>query len=233
MTTLIWSDEFDGPAGAPPDPAVWSFEVGGPGQHNDELQAYTAENATLDGDGNLAIVVRRDGAGFTSARLVTKGRFTFTYGLVEARIRLPRGLWPAFWMLGDDIDDAGWPACGEIDVLENFGDSPSVVHGTLHGPGYAGPDGITAAHDAGADLSDDFHVYAVDRQPSSISWYVDGHRYQTLTPADVPAGEWPFDHDFYLLLNVAVGGTLSPAPTDETAFPQSMLIDWIRVTRTV
>jgi beta-glucanase (GH16 family) len=149
--SLVWSDEFDGAAGSRVDAAVWRPEVGGHGWGNSELQYYTdsVENAALDGAGNLAIVARhiephrRDrrfsGCPYTSARLISKDRFAFSYGLVQARMRVPsgRGLWPAFWMLGQNIDHVGWPQCGEIDVMENFGKDPTVVHGTVHGPGYS------------------------------------------------------------------------------------------------
>jgi beta-glucanase (GH16 family) len=228
-----WVDDFDGPAGAPVDPATWGFEVGGHGWGNAELQTYTdgTANAALDGGGNLALTVRRDPAGgFTSARLVSKDRFAFRYGLVSARIRLPggRGVWPAFWMLGQDIDAASWPGCGEIDVMENFGTEPSTVYGTVHGPGYAGRSGVTGAYDAGVDLADDFHEYAVHWEPGRIRWLLDGHPYHQVMPDDLP-GAWVFDHDFYLLLNVAVGGTFSVPPAADLAFPRTMLVDRIRV----
>jgi beta-glucanase (GH16 family) len=132
--------------------------------------------------------------------LTTKDRVAFAYGLVQARIRLPegRGIWPAFWMLGQNIEQVGWPACGEIDIMENFGKDPTLVHGTLHGPGYAGPDGITAAHDARVALADDFHVYSIHWEPERIRWYLDDQCYSTLTPARLHDGRWVFDHDFYL-----------------------------------
>jgi beta-glucanase (GH16 family) len=240
---VVWSEEFDGAAGQPLDPAIWRHEVGGHGWGNQELQCYTdsPENAALDGGGNLAIVVRRPderqrqgrfgGCEYTSARLVTKDRVAFTYGLVQARVRLPRGrgIWPALWMLGQDIDEIGWPACGEIDVMENFGKDPAVVHGTVHGPGYAGTAGITASHQAGASLADDFHLYSVSWEPDRICWYLDDELYGTLTPDDLQGRPWVFDHDFFLLVNVAVGGTFSQRPDSSTSFPATMLIDYIRV----
>jgi beta-glucanase (GH16 family) len=230
---VTWVEDFDGPAGAPVDRSSWGFEVGGHGWGNAELQAYThlADNACLDGRGNLAVTVRRDArGGYTSARLITKDRFAFRYGTVSARIRLPggRGIWPAFWMLGQDIDAVGWPGCGEIDILENFGTDPTVVHGTVHGPGYAGESGVTGSWDAGVDLADDFHDYAVRWEPGRISWLLDGRSYHQVRPADLP-GPWVFDHDFYLLLNVAVGGRFSVPPPADLAFPRTMLVDWISV----
>jgi beta-glucanase (GH16 family) len=231
--TARWAQEFDGPAGAPVDPAVWSFETGGHGWGNGELQHYTAgtANAALDGAGSLAVTVRRPEPGrYTSARLITKDRIAFRYGLVSARIRLPggRGVWPAFWMLGQDIDAVGWPACGEIDVLENFGTDPGSVRGTVHGPGFAGPAGITGGTRAGGDLSEGFHDYAVHWEPDRVTWLLDGVPYHAVTPADLP-GPWVFDHAFYLLLNVAVGGAMSVPPADDLELPRSMLVDSVRV----
>lgn len=241
--SLAWSDEFDGATGSPVDLAVWQPEVGGDGWGNQELQYYTnsSDNAALDGAGNLAIMVRRTasqsrnrrfgGCPYTSARLITRDRVAFSYGLVQARIRLPegRGMWPAFWMLGQDIDQVGWPQCGEIDVMENFGKDPTTVRGTVHGPGYAGADGITAAHDAGVRLADDFHLYSVHWQPERIRWYLDDQLYSTVTPDDLQGKPWVFDHNFFLLLNVAVGGTFSVSPDPSATFPQTMLVDYIRV----
>jgi beta-glucanase (GH16 family) len=240
--SLVWSDEFDGAAGSPADPATWQPEVGGHGWGNEELQYYSdsTENAALDGAGNLAIVARRvdprlrgrvEGCEYSSARLVSKGRVGFSHGLVQARIRLPRGrgIWPAFWMLGQDIDEVGWPHCGEIDVMENFGTNPAVVHGTVHGPGYSGAAGITASYRADVALADAFHVYAVHWEPDRIRWYLDHRLYATVTPDDLRGNRWVFDHEFYLLLNVAVGGTLSVDPDPSAAFPQAMLVDYVRV----
>jgi beta-glucanase (GH16 family) len=241
--SLAWADEFDGAAGSPADPATWRPEVGGHGWGNDELQYYTdsSHNAALDGAGNLAIVVRRvdprpghtrfGGRGYTSARLLSKDRVACSYGLVQARIRLPggRGIWPAFWMLGQDIDDVGWPRCGEIDVMENFGRDPTLVHGTVHEPGYAGAAGITASHDAGTNLADDFHVYSVHWEPDRIRWYLDDALFGTVTPGDLGDNPWVFDHDFFLLLHVAVGGSFSEPPDGSTTFPQAMLVDYVRI----
>jgi beta-glucanase (GH16 family) len=210
---------------------------------NQELQYYTgsSDNAALDGAGNLAITVRNtdrqlrdrrfDGCPYGSARLVTKDHVSFAYGLVQSRIRLPqgRGIWPAFWMLGDNIDQVGWPDCGEIDVMENFGKDPTVVQGTVHGPGYAGAAGITASYQADASLADDFHAYVVHWVPERIRWYLDDQLYSTVTPDDLQGNPWVFDHDFFLLLNVAVGGAFSVSPDPSTKFLQAMLVDYIRI----
>jgi beta-glucanase (GH16 family) len=240
---LTWAEEFDGPAGGPPDPRTWWHETGGHGWGNAELQYYTGEtgNAALDGAGHLAITARRadpalaaaryGGCGYTSARLASKDLKSVRYGLIEASIKLPggRGIWPAFWLLGTDIDRVGWPDCGEIDIMENFGIDPAQVQGNVHGPGYAGANGISGGLNAAASLADDFHVYAVRWEPERIRWYLDETCYHTVTPADLRGRPWLFDHDFYLLLNVAVGGTASVPPDSSTTFPQTMLVDYVRV----
>jgi beta-glucanase (GH16 family) len=229
---ITWSDDFDGPAGSPPG-AWWTAEVG-PGADR-ELQTYRAQNAALDGAGRLAITARREPDGArTSARLITKGAVALRHGRVEARIQVPagRGMWPAFWMLGTDIDAVGWPECGEIDVMEVVGSEPRTVHGTLHGPGYAGVEhGIGTAHDTGEPLADGFHVYGVDWRPGRVTWLLDGEPYATLEPADVPAGAWRCENEFYLLLNLAIGGPWPGNEVEEPQLPASMLVDWVRVRR--
>ena len=241
--SLAWAEEFDGRAGSPADPGNWRAETGGHGWGNAELQYYTrgTANAALDGAGNLVITAARpgarlaatryDGCQYTSARLITKDLKSFRYGLIQARIKLPagRGIWPACWMLGTDIDTAGWPGCGEIDVMENFGTNPDLVHGTVHGPGYSGDGGITASLDTGGPLSAGFHVYSVCWEPGRIRWYADQALYHTVTPAGLRGRPWVFDHDFYLLINVAVGGRPAQPPERSTAFPQAMLINYVRV----
>jgi beta-glucanase (GH16 family) len=244
----VWHDEFDGPAGASFDSTKWVAETGGQGFGNQERQFYTTrvENVALDGAGHLVITARAEPPSsayecwygtcrYTSARLRTKGLFEQTYGRFEARIRVPRGqgLWPAFWMLGADIDAVGWPQSGEIDIMEHIGREPAVVHGTLHGPGYAGAEGIGQADTlARGGYADDFHIFAVVWEPEEIRWYVDGRQYHRMTPADLPRGtEWVFDHDFFLLLNVAVGGSWPGDPDASTTFPQQMVVDYVRVYR--
>jgi beta-glucanase (GH16 family) len=246
--TLAWSDEFEGPVGATIDGSKWVAETGGDGWGNQERQYYTAraENVSLDGGGRLVITARAEPATsayrcwygscrYTSARLKTKGRFEPTYGRVEARIRVPRGqgLWPAFWMLGGDIDRVGWPQCGEIDVMENIGREPSVAHGTMHGPGYSGASGIGGAHTLTiGSLADDYHVFAVEWAAGEIRWLVDETEYRRSTPSDLPPGApWVFDHSFFLLLNVAVGGGWPGDPDASTVFPQQMLVDYVRAYR--
>jgi beta-glucanase (GH16 family) len=233
--TLRWSDEFTGAAGTRPDPARWSYDLGATGWGNAELQEYTdaPSNAALDGRGNLAIVARYEGGRYTSARLKTQDRYTQRYGRIEARIRIPEGtgLWPAFWMLGDNIGEVGWPTSGEIDIMENVGREPSVIHSSLHGPGFSAGNNLTAARtlQRGA-WHEGFHVFAAEWGPRSIAFSVDGAEHARFRPADVPAGgQWVFDHPFFVLLNVAVGGNWPGTPDGSTRFPQTMLVDYLRL----
>jgi beta-glucanase (GH16 family) len=243
--TLTWSDEFEGPDGTAVDPTKWNQETGNGGWNaNRELEYYTpgTANAVVSG-GSLVITATDSGASaytcgygtcqYTSARFNTKGKFSQAYGLFEARIQIPRGqgLWPAFWTLGDDIGTAGWPTCGEIDIMENIGSQPPTNHGSLHGPGYSGGHPLTGSIsiDAGA-LADDFHVYDIEWAPNVVRFYLDGVLYETHTSADVPAGDkWVYDHPFFVILNVAVGGTFPGSPNASTTFPQTMKVDYVRV----
>jgi beta-glucanase (GH16 family) len=234
---LAWRDEFNGPRNAPPDPLKWTYDLGDGGWGNRELEVYTKspENVFQDGHGHLVIrAVKTNSGQFTSARLKTQGKFSVTYGTIAARMRIPRGqgLWPAFWMLGQDIGSAGWPKCGEIDVMENIGREPGIVHGTVHGPGYSGKGGISARYALpnGKPLFDKFHVYAVKWSPGRIQFSLDGRAYATVTPASLPQGtEWVYNHPFFLLLNLAVGGAWPGNPDRTTQFPQELLVDWVRV----
>jgi beta-glucanase (GH16 family) len=234
---LVWSDEFDGPADAAPDRTKWTYDLGQTGWGNQELENYTnsTANAYLDGSGHLVIqAIAEPGGKYTSARLKTQGLAAFTYGRIEARIQVPfgQGIWPAFWMLGADIDTAGWPRCGELDIMENIGREPSIVHGTVHGPGYSGANGIGAPYTlpAGQVFSADFHVFTVVWDASSVEFEVDGHSYKRVTPADLPNGaQWVYGHPFFLLLNLAVGGNWPGNPNATTQFPQKMLVDYVRV----
>jgi len=246
--TLAWADEFDGPAGTAPDPAKWGYDLGiGPGRDgwgNQELQTYTnrTANAYLDGEGHLVIkAIRENFTGadgfaraYTSARLITKGKTEPTYGRIEARIKVPfgQGLWPAFWMLGANHPAVVWPNCGEIDVMEIIGREPSKVYSTLHGPGYSGAQGLSESFTLpeGKEFAEDFHIFEVEWNPRDISFYVDGLHYHTRKAPEFTGNrQWVFDHPFYLLLNVAVGGNWPGNPDATTVFPQTMMVDYVRV----
>jgi len=236
---LIWNDEFDGPAGAAPDPTKWRYDLGAGGWGNHELETYTNRPANVhqDGQGHLIISAIRNASGnYTSSRLKTQDRVAVQYGRIAARMKIPRGqgLWPAFWMLGSDVQKDRWPGCGEIDVMENVGKEPGIVHGTLHGPGYSGAKGISASFElpSKAALADDYHVYAVEWSPQKIAFFLDEHPYATVTPATLPENaKWVFNHPFFLLLNVAIGGEWPGNPDPSTVFPQELTVDWVRVFR--
>ena len=232
---LTWSDEFDGPAGRLPDATKWAFDLGTGegGWGNAELQSYTnrPENVSLDGSGNLVITAIQEGNRFTSARIKTQGLFAQKYGRFEARLKTPYGpgLWPAFWMLGENIQTVGWPQCGEIDIMELRGQEPHIIHGTIHGPGYSGGNPVTKSYallNGRFDL--DYHLYAIEWDQDKIDFFVDDYLYQRIERKDVP-GEWVYDQPFFILLNVAVGGNYVGFPTAQTPFPQKMTIDYVRV----
>jgi len=240
IMATTFADEFNLPAGTPVDGSKWNLETGD-NVNNHERQYYTnsTSNAVHDGQGNLVITARRENPGnyqcwygrceYTSARLNTSGRFTQTYGTYEARIKMSRGqgMWPAFWMLGTG---GGWPDAGEIDIMENVGFEPNTVHGTLHGPGYSGAGGIGAGYSIGSPFADGFHTFRVEWSPNRIVWKVDGNTYQTRTPADLNGNRWVFDHPFFLILNLAVGGYWPGDPNASTPFPNTLVIDYVRVT---
>ena len=250
---LIWSDEFDDPAGTPPDLGIWRPEIGDGmlngilGWGNGEFEYYTGdpENAATDGEGNLVITAKEidmdestllcwyGPCQYTSARLITWGSAEFTYGRVEARLKLPygQGIWPAFWMLSANLDEVDWPQSGEIDIMENIGREPATIHGTIHGPGYSGGEGIGAGIDLPeGNYADDFHVFAIEWQSDQIRWLMDDNEFLTLTPDDIPAGtEWVYNHPFFIILNLAIGGNWPGSPDETTTFPQTMLVDYVRV----
>jgi beta-glucanase (GH16 family) len=231
--TLVWHDEFDGTA---LDPARWSYDQGGLWS-NGELQFYTArpENVRVEG-GHLVLEARDEeyfGNAYTSGRITTSGKASFTYGRIEARMMGPpgQGLWPAFWMLGDDVAKVNWPGCGEIDIVEVIGKEPGTAHATVHGASFHGVAGLTRSYalPAGA-LSDAEHVYAVEWEPGVIRWYLDDVQYQTVTPRDLPVPEhWPFQKPFFIILNLAVGGTWPGDPDASTPFPAQLRVDYVRV----
>jgi beta-glucanase (GH16 family) len=244
--SLKWSDEFNGRAGAPPDRRSWKYDIGGGGWGNNELECYTAstKNSALDGHGHLVIAARHtpghecaDGFvnDYTSARLKTEHLRSFEHGRLAIRAKMPvgQGLWPAFWALGTNIGSVGWPACGEIDVVEQLGQDPLTSYGTIHGVDQSGdPYGVGGSVTESAPWKG-FHVYAADWTHNSISFSVDGAKYFTAHRRDVVQryGSWPFDHRFFLVVNVAVGGDWPGPPDGTTVFPQRMVIDWVRVYR--
>lgn len=237
---LIWSDEFNGSDATPPDPNIWTSNYGGNGWGNKQLEYDTNnKNAYQDGQGNLVIETDKanpDGlkcwygsCQYTSARISTSTHFSFTYGRLEARIKIPtgQGIWPAFWLLGNNIKSAGWPNCGEIDVMEDKGSEPSHTRGAAHGP-----DGFTK--DLSSDLplghyADSFHTFALQWEPDRLSFFVDDINYGILNKADVKPQDWVFNHPFNIILNVAAGGTWIGNPDVSTVFPQKMDIDYVRL----
>jgi beta-glucanase (GH16 family) len=245
---LVWSDEFNHPAGTPPDPAYWSHEIGDgavnriPGWGNSELQYYTSDtaNSATDGAGNLVITAKEaDGSlacyygpcDYTSARLVSQYKAEFAYGRIESRILVPQGagLWPAFWSLGTDIAEVGWPQTGEIDFMEFVGRLPNEIFGTIHGPGYSGGQSFGNVYDFGQPVFNNYHTFAIEWEPNLIKWYVDDILYHTATPADVAPNPWVFNDPVFVLLNVAVGGNFGGPVGPDTTFPQSMKVDYVRV----
>jgi len=228
---LAWSDEFNGTT---IDPKNWIFDKGGNGWGNVEMEYYTdrPENARVE-NGMLVIEARQEkyeGLNYTSARLNTRGLQEFTYGRIEARMKLPsgQGIWPAFWMLGSN---ASWPLGGEIDVMEYVGKTPDSVYQTIHGPGYSGAKGIGSHFALTADaLKNDFHVFAIEWAPNEIHWFVDGQEVFKVTPDQIPTGtQWVYDHPFFIILNLAVGGSWPGFPDSTTVFPQQLQVDYVRV----
>ena len=245
---MVWSEEFNEPAGTPPNPDYWTYEIGDgtvngiPGWGNDEFQYYTDDpaNAATDGNGNMVLtVLEGDGSlecyygpcEYTSARLISWRKAEFAYGRIETRLLVPdggSGIWPAFWSLGTDIDVVQWPQTGEIDFMEYVSRLPNEIFGTIHGPGYAGGQSFGNVYDFGQPVYNDYHTFVTEWEPDLIKWYVDGILYHTATPADVP-GEWVFNDPVFLLLNIAMGGNFGGAIDPNIEFPQSMKVDYIRV----
>lgn len=246
---LFWSDEFDGSV---LDPRKWTAEIGNgaekgiPGWGNGELQYYTdSPNNVFIQDGKLIIRAQKEQKTFTvngqayttdytSARLITDGKFATAYGKIEGRMKLPsgQGFWPAFWMLGQNINTVGWPNCGEIDILEYIGSKVTEINGTVHGPVTAGP-GINHKIDTGIDMSQDFHTYSIEWDEDEVEFYVDDILYHIVNKDEVAVEngptEWVYDHEHFLILNLAVGGTWPGAPNSETVFPSQLEVDYIRV----
>jgi len=240
---LTWSDEFSGPAGSPPDASKWGHQVGGSGWGNKELEYDTdsTANAAFDGRGHLLITARRGaphGAScwygrcqYTSARLITAGRFSQAYGRISARIKVPAGTgtWPSFWALGDNYSSVGWPRSGQLSIMSHLGRLPATVSGGLIGPGYYAWSSDTLGS---GTFAGSYHTFSADWYPDHISFFVDGHLYDTQYRDSAGAG-WVFDHPFFLILNLAVGGTQAGSPGPGTSFPQPMAVDWVRVYQAV
>lgn len=236
--SLVWSEEFDGEEGARPDSTIWTYDLGtgDDGWGNQELQYYRDDpsNVSLDGAGNLAITAKSESFGgqpFTSGRIKTEDLFDVKFGRIEANMKLPYGpgIWPAFWMLGTNIDEVSWPQCGEIDIMEYRGQQPSLVYGSIHGPGYSAGQSVGEAYNLPNDRFDkEFHIFAIEWGEDYIDFYVDDFLYNSITPEDVP-GDWVYNNSFFLIFNVAVGGAFVGFPTSTTPFPQTLLVDYIRV----
>lgn len=239
----VWSDEFD-----TIDSNNWTFETGGWGWGNQELQYYTGgDNAFIqydpDVDSNVLVLEARQEnpqgydcwygyCSYTSTRMISKGKQEFEYGRMEARIKLPQtqGIWPAFWMMGNDFDQVGWPNNGEIDIMEHVGFEPNLTHGALHGPGYSGDTPINGTHDLGESADANYHVYAVEWDENGIDWYVDDVNFYSVSRTQVEQyGNWVYDHPFFFLLNIAVGGSWPGEPDGTSQFPQRMYVDYVRV----
>lgn len=237
FNNIVIDENFD--VDGAPDAALWNFNIGTGenGWGNNELQYYTdrTENVSVE-NGFLLITAREEsfnGSSFTSARLLTRNKFQQRFGRFEARIRLPfgQGMWPAFWLLGDDNNGQDiWPQIGEIDIMEYRGQEPSIMLGSVHGPGYSAGDSIGKSFTLENDRFDtDFHIFGIEWGEDFINYYVDDVLYQQITPEDV-TGEWVFnDREFYIIINLAVGGNFVGSPNAETVFPQTMIVDYIRV----
>ncbi|MFI5186014.1 MAG: family 16 glycosylhydrolase [Chitinophagales bacterium] len=231
--SLIWSDEFNGTS---LDQSAWNYETGNNGWGNNELENYTSRvnNTTLQ-DGKLVIHALKEnysGSSYTSARITTQGKKEFTYGRIDIRAILPKGkgIWPALWMLGSNISTAGWPACGETDIMELLGQEPTKVYGTLHygvlsNPGQKGDSYILPS----GNFSDQFHVFSLEWKQDTVKIFVDNNLYLTVNKTDVGSYSYPFNASFFFIFNVAVGGNWPGDPDATTYFPQWMIVDYVRV----
>lgn len=241
QAAVVWNEDFNGVSGQGVDTSKWNFDTGGGGFGNQELQYYNGgtSNVYQDGQGHLVIEARRESGGrtcwygtcqWTSGRIQTAGKFTQLYGHIEARIQVPKGvgLWPAFWMLGGGI----WPNGGEIDIMENVGRDPNTVFGTIHGPGYSGGNAVGGTRNIGQPVGNAFHVFAIDWSPNLIIWTLDGAEYFRATPASIRGNSWVFDHPFFVILNLAVGGTFPGSPNASTPSVNRMLVDYVHVSTT-
>ena len=251
---LVWSDEFNSAGYGPVDTSKWFHQTQLPipgSWYNGEVQHYTnrIDNAIVH-SGSLHLIAKKEiftdqgyTKNYTSARLNSK--YAFRYGRIEVRAQLPEGVgtWPAIWLLGTNIDEDGaywdnlgydttpWPACGEIDIMEFLGHDTRTIYGTIHGPGHSGNGAIGNSHSIGqGGFHLGFHVYAIEWESDRITWYIDGFKYHEVKKSEFPAGAtWVYDRPFFMLLNVAVGGRWPGSPDETTQFPQTMLVDYVRV----
>jgi len=244
----VWRDDFDGPANAAPDATHWNVEIRPSGQ-NEELDYDTDDrkNSFVDGDGHLVIRALKeryvDSSGvqsaqpFTSARLNTQSKVEQQYGRFEARIKLPaggKGVWPAFWLLGNDVHDTGWPSCGEVDILEMRGSRPTIIDSSLHGPGYSGGNSYHHFYQlTNGSYGDAFHVFTFEWTPEGVRWLVDGNEFYSKSASSVARGgqRWVYDHPFFIILNLAIGGIFDGDPDASTSFPQEMQVDYVSVSK--
>jgi len=243
--TEVFKEDFNGPASSAPSGATWNVNVNGR-PDNQEKEYYTDRptNVSLDGNGNLVITAQSEhyayaagvtsGQPYTSGRLDTRGHQQPQYGRIEARIKLPsgKGLWPAFWMLGQNIDTVHWPNCGEIDILEMAGSTPNTISGSAHGPGYSGNNAFTKKFTLGSgNFSDDYHVFAFEWTADAMRWLVDEQEFHVRTKAAVEAGgaTWVFNQPMFIILNLAVGGFFDGDPDANTKFPAQMLVDYVKI----
>jgi beta-glucanase (GH16 family) len=229
--TLVWEENFNGTT---LDESVWNFQLGDGcpnlcGWGNQELQTYTNTNHEVL-KGKLTIKAKKEGDLFTSSRITTKVKKEFKYGRIEARAQLTKGigLWPAFWLLGSNIYDVGWPKCGEIDILEHVGKEPNLVYTTVHTQESHG-NSINTKKTIFPTIQDGFHIYAIDWNEDKIDFFVDEKLVYTYGPELKNENNWPFDQPFYIIINLAVGGTFGGPKVDEAIFPESFVIDYVKV----
>jgi beta-glucanase (GH16 family) len=245
---LLWSDEFEGAPNSLPRLAYWNFDIGDgtsagiPGWGNQEREWYLPDQARINGNSELVITAERNtnpdlypayygkSAEWLSSKLTTKDKVEVLYGYIEARVKIPSGVgtWPAFWMLGNNIVEDAWPQCGEIDILEVRGKDPGNLVATIHGPGYFGDNGCGKEWRTPVAMNDDFHTFGVEWLPDGITWLFDGKVYSRKIKADVAPSEWVFDHPFYIITNLAMGGGFT-GDIDPLLERAEMKIDYVRV----
>jgi len=223
---LVWEENFDGKE---LNRKVWNFEYGATGWGNNERQDYGDKNHKV-ADGKLDITIKKDGNSYTSTRITTKGNKEFKYGYMEARVKVPvgHGIWPAFWMLGSNISEVGWPKSGEIDIMEYIGREPDIAYTTIHTPDNNGANASSKKTDF-KTIEDGFHNFACDWTKDKIDFYIDDKLVYTYSPANKTLNNWPFDQPFFFIINCAVGGNFGGPDVDDSIFPQHYVVDYVRV----